>query len=145
MIAAEIIAQVLDAGGQVTADGADLVLTAPRPLSPDLLDQIKAHKLAILEVLAAADDNALWWRVAITEAGGRTIEVDTPGYTLTDWQAYAARYHGHGCAVTPIAPLPKPRDRSTSMRPYYGPPARTWRASRYRSSGRSCLPGTSRT
>jgi hypothetical protein len=50
----------------------------------------------------------LWWRVAIAEPGGRTVEVDTPsGWTLADWQAYAERYHGPGCAVTPIAGLPK--------------------------------------
>jgi hypothetical protein len=48
-------------------------------------------------------------RVAITEPGGRTIEVDTSsGWNLADWQAYAERYHGPGCTVTPIAGLPKP-------------------------------------
>jgi hypothetical protein len=48
--------------------------------------------------------------VAILEPGGRTIEVDTPsGYTLADWQAYAERYHGPGCFVTPIVGLLKPR------------------------------------
>ena len=58
-----------------------------------------------------ADPDPLWWRVAITESGGRTVEVDTPsGWTLAGWQAYAERYHGPGCAlVTPIAGLPKPR------------------------------------
>jgi hypothetical protein len=53
MIAAEIIRQVIAAGGQITADNADLVLTAPRPLPPDLLDQIKVHKPALLAALAA--------------------------------------------------------------------------------------------
>jgi hypothetical protein len=67
---------------------------------------------------------ALWGRVAIRGPDGRTVELDSPsGYTLTDWQAYAERYHGPGCVVTVIAGLPKPRDRSTSMR-RYGPPAR---------------------
>lgn len=57
-----------------------------------------------------AEPNPLWWRVAIQEPGGRTIEVDTPsGYTLADSQAYADRYHGPGCVVTRIAGLPKPR------------------------------------
>jgi hypothetical protein len=53
----------------------------------------------------------LWWRVAITEPGGRTIEVDAPsGWTLGDWGAYAARYHhGPGCTLAPIAGLPNPR------------------------------------
>jgi hypothetical protein len=92
MIAAEIIGQVLDAGGQIAVDGADLVLTAPRPLPADLLDTLKAHKPDILAALAHPDDAALWWRVAILEPGGRTVEVDTPsGWTLPDWQAYAER------------------------------------------------------
>jgi hypothetical protein len=51
MIAAEIIGQVLAAGGQITADGPDLVLTAPRPLPADLLDRIKAHKPDIVKAL----------------------------------------------------------------------------------------------
>jgi hypothetical protein len=55
MSAAEIIDQVLDAGGQIAADGADLVLTAQRPLPPALLDQIKAHKPELLAALAHPD------------------------------------------------------------------------------------------
>lgn len=51
MIAAEIIDQVLDAGGQIAVDGADLVLTAPRPLPADLLDTLKAHKPDIMKAL----------------------------------------------------------------------------------------------
>jgi hypothetical protein len=50
--------------------------------------------------------------VAILEPSGRTVEIDAPsGWTLPDWQAYAERYHGPGCAVTTIAGLPK-RERS---------------------------------
>jgi hypothetical protein len=53
---------------------------------------------------AMAKPGPLWGRVAITEPGGRTIGVDTPsGWNLADWQAYAERYHGPGCTVTPIA------------------------------------------
>jgi hypothetical protein len=56
------------------------------------------------------EGDPLWWRVAITEPRGRTIEVDTPsGWTLPEWRAYAERYHGPGCSVTPIAGLPEPR------------------------------------
>jgi hypothetical protein len=51
----------------------------------------------------------LWWRAAILDPGGRTIELDTPSGWTADWQAYADRYHGPACAVTPIAGLPKPR------------------------------------
>lgn len=40
--------------------------------------------------IETSDPARLWWRVAITEPGGRTVEVDIPsGYTLADWQAYA--------------------------------------------------------
>lgn len=49
---AEIIGQVLAAGGQIAVDGFDLVLSAPRPLSGDLLDKLKAYKPAVLAVLA---------------------------------------------------------------------------------------------
>jgi hypothetical protein len=103
------------------ADGADLVLTAPRPLSVELLDKLKAHKPAIL--VALADPGALWWRVVILEPNGRTIEVDTPsGWTLGEWAAYAERYHGPGCALTagPTGSKP-PAHGSTSMRPYASP------------------------
>lgn len=55
MIAAEIIGQVLAAGGQIAADGPDLVLTAPRPLPVDLLDRLAAHKRDILAALAHGD------------------------------------------------------------------------------------------
>ena len=55
MIAAEIIGQVTAAGGQITADGTDLVLTAPRPLPTDLLDSLKAHKPDILAAIAPPD------------------------------------------------------------------------------------------
>ena len=52
MIAAEIIGQVLAAGGQIAVDGSDLVLSAPRALPGDLLDKVKAYKTAVLAVLA---------------------------------------------------------------------------------------------
>ena len=59
------------------------------------------HKPGILAALADSNDVALWWRVVILEPGGRTLELDTPsGLDLADWQAYAERYHGPGCAVT---------------------------------------------
>jgi hypothetical protein len=58
---------------------------------------------------ARPDDVALWWRVAILEPGGRTVETDTPsGWNLGEWAAYAERYHGPGCTLAPIARLPKP-------------------------------------
>jgi hypothetical protein len=36
---------------QIAADGSDLVLTAPRPLSTDLLDRLKAHNSEVIEAL----------------------------------------------------------------------------------------------
>lgn len=38
-MAAEIIGQVLAAGGQIAVDGPDLVLTAPQSLPGELLDK----------------------------------------------------------------------------------------------------------
>jgi hypothetical protein len=90
------------------------------PVTPDLLANLKTHKAELLEALAHPADVALWWRVAITEPGDRTVEVDAPsGCTLADLaKHYAECYHGPGCAVTPIAGLPKPPGaRQTSMRP----------------------------
>lgn len=52
MIAAELIGQVLAAGGRIATDGPDLVLTAPRPLPGDLLVKVKAHKPEVLAALA---------------------------------------------------------------------------------------------
>ncbi len=56
MIAAEIIGQVVAAGGQIAADGTDLVLTADHPLPAGLLDRLKAHKPEILAALERHDD-----------------------------------------------------------------------------------------
>jgi hypothetical protein len=53
MSAAELIDQVLEAGGQIAADGSDLVLSAPRPLPPALLDQLKLHKPDIVKALGS--------------------------------------------------------------------------------------------
>ena len=70
----------------------------------------KKQQPAILAALAHPTTVALWWRVAVLEPCARTVEVDTPsGWTLADWQAYAERYHGPGCAVNVIAGLRKAR------------------------------------
>jgi hypothetical protein len=59
---------------------------------------------------AMAKPGPLWGRVAITEPGRQDHRGRHPsGWNLADWQAYAERYHGPGCTVTPIAGLPKPR------------------------------------
>jgi hypothetical protein len=79
----------------------------------------KLAKLALANPRGAETEDTvghpavLWWRAAILDPGGRTIELDTAsGWTLADWQAYADRYHGPACAVTPIAGLPKPAGTS---------------------------------
>jgi hypothetical protein len=99
------------AGIRLRVEGTDLQYDGPKgAMTPDLIAELKAHKPAILAALAHPEDVALWWRVAVREPGGRTIEVDLPsGLTLCESTAYAERYHGPGCAVAPIAGLPKPR------------------------------------
>ena len=106
-------------------EGDALRYRGPREALAGLLPTLKVHKPEILAALAHPDDITLWWRVAITEPGARTVEIATPsGWTLADWRAYAEHYHGRGCAVTPIAGLPKPSGhRSSSMRSWR-PPAR---------------------
>ena len=110
MTPSEVLTAARASGVTLWAEGDALRYRGPREaLTPDLLDQFKVHKHAILAELAA-DVDALWWRVSILEPGGRTVEVDAPsGWALPDWQAYAAHYHGPGCAVTPIAGLPRQR------------------------------------
>ncbi len=44
------------------------------------------------------------WGVSLALSPAGTIN---SGWTLMDWQAYADRYHGPGCAVTAVAGLPK--------------------------------------
>lgn len=76
------------------------------------LPVLREHKPALLAALTEAPrvDVTLWWRVSITEPGGRVVELDMPsGQTLAEAQAYADRYHGPGCVVTPIHPVPGPR------------------------------------
>ena len=110
MTPAEVLAAARASGVTLWLDGDALRYRGPREaLTADFLDQLKVLKAELLTALAA-DDVALWWRVVITEPGGGSVEVDTPsGWTLADWQAYAARYHGPGCIVAPIAGLPTPR------------------------------------
>ena len=110
MTPAEVLAAARATGVTLWAEGDALRYRGPREArTAELLDQFKAHKAALMAELAAAAD-ALLWRVAILEPDVRTVEVDTPsGWTLPDWQAYAQRYHGAGCAVRPIAGLPKAR------------------------------------
>jgi hypothetical protein len=91
------------------------LLISPLLIAAQDLHEAFEERVAIQR--ETSDPGALWWRVAITEPGGRTVEVDTPsGWTLAECTAYAARYHGPGCTVTPIAPLPKPRAATCLIR-----------------------------
>ena len=96
MIAAEIIGQVLHAGGQIEVDGADLVLDSDPPVVRRPSGQAQSPQArSFWRRSGIPTTSPLWWRVAIREPDGQTIEVDTPsGWTLPDWQAYAERYHG---------------------------------------------------
>ena len=98
MIAADLIAQVRDAGGQITADGADLVLTAPvhypltcwtasRPTSPTSWRRSRAPTRLAVPAVSAARHRLAFRRGRCALAGGPV---------LPDWQAYAERYRGPG-------------------------------------------------
>ena len=55
MTAPEIIAEVRMTGGDIEADGTDLVLSAPSPLPPDLMDRVRKYKPELLAVLTHPD------------------------------------------------------------------------------------------
>lgn len=141
----DLIRRLNDHKPEILAALAEPGPAAYPPLSPAA--EARRHPFEVLAILEERErePEVLWWRVAILEPGGRKVEVDTPsGWTLADWQAYAERYHGPGCAVTAIAGLPNPRAPANLVRPWRAP-ARGWRASLRRSSGRCCPLRTSRT
>ena len=82
MIAADLIGQVVAAGGQIRSDGTGLVLTAASPLPADLLADLKAHKPAearrqkVLAMLARSRGALL--REQVFEPDGRAL---TPWFT----------------------------------------------------------------
>ena len=79
MTPAAILNEAGAAGVTLWLEGETLRYRGPREaLTADLLHRLKAHKPAILAALARTNADALWWRVAITETGGRTVEVETP-------------------------------------------------------------------
>lgn len=53
MNARQILRTVAEAGGRLTLDGGDLVLTAPAPLPASLVDAVKRHKTALVSTLSA--------------------------------------------------------------------------------------------
>ncbi|MGH8573668.1 MAG: hypothetical protein ACREX8_14010, partial [Gammaproteobacteria bacterium] len=132
MTAAEIIGKVVEAGGKVASDGADLVLTAGRPLPADLLDRLKAHKADILAALAMTDQAAAprgartslstaalaelppedaacpSWRVSIVGPKALNIELEMrSAWTVSDWGRFARCHYDPGATVVARA-CPKP-------------------------------------
>ena len=67
-----------ETGVTLWLEGDALRYRGPREALAGLLPTLKVHKPEILAALAHPDDIALWWRVAITEPGARTVEIDTP-------------------------------------------------------------------
>ena len=68
MNAAEIMLDIAHAGGNLSAEGGNLILSAPAPLSGDLLSKVKAHKLELLASLVDSEiQEHLEERAAIQE------------------------------------------------------------------------------
>ena len=59
MTPAELVQKIHQRNGQVTVDGGDLNLTATRPLPADLLDELRAHKVELLNYLNGEAANAM--------------------------------------------------------------------------------------
>jgi hypothetical protein len=105
----DILTAIRAAGITLAVDGGNLIVTPKTAITDDIRTRSASNKPQILAALAGPDDVSLWWRVAVREPGGRTVEVDTPsGWTMAEWTAYAAHYHGPGCAVTAVLPFPTP-------------------------------------
>jgi hypothetical protein len=104
-----LIEQCRRLGVRLRVEGGALAYDAPKgAMTSELAAALQAHKPDILAALAVADPDGLGWRVAIQEPGGRTVEVDGPSdSTLAEWVTYAARYHGPGSTVKPVAELPQ--------------------------------------
>lgn len=76
MMVDQLLQTIAQTGGRVTVDGANLVLKAPRPLTEDLLAEVKRHKADLLAALADFYDDpvlarydAAWKRRAAAEPG----------------------------------------------------------------------------
>jgi hypothetical protein len=110
-----LIEQCRRLGVRLRVEGGALAYDAPKgAMTSELAAALKAHKPAILAALAEPDP--LWWRVAITEAGGRTIEVDAPsGWTLPRV--------GSLCPALPWPGRHGHVDRGTAQAPACRPPA----------------------
>lgn len=77
MTAARALEAAAQAGIAIEVDGGDLILTAPAPPAPDLLELLRSHKTAIVSLLrgnhawSAEDWQALYdERAAIMEFDG---------------------------------------------------------------------------
>lgn len=77
MSALDVIHRVRAAGGTICVVGDYLELEAPAPLPSDLVQEIKAHKAAILAALGTAKSSATVIPFAprrVTVPSGRTVE-----------------------------------------------------------------------
>ncbi|MDQ4147514.1 MAG: hypothetical protein M3120_07505, partial [Pseudomonadota bacterium] len=91
MTVAELIREIQRHGGDVIVDGDDLHLSAPQPLSGDLLNQIRDHKAELLAYLNAVVANTVdptgpcpdcgsgqWWQIPGQAWHCRACEPDMP-------------------------------------------------------------------
>ncbi|MGH8644655.1 MAG: hypothetical protein ACREX4_09440 [Gammaproteobacteria bacterium] len=70
MTAAEIVYQVCASGATITVAGDSLELTAPRPLTDELLRRVAAHKPEIMKILRRQDTEAEDLREYFEERAG---------------------------------------------------------------------------
>jgi hypothetical protein len=97
MKAIEIIEEVRSNGGAIQVQGADIVLSATRPLPADLVARVRAHKTEILE----AFDNPRTLTTEYRRAGRICIESDWAGTVWLVVSEEHVRGNEDGCVYFP--------------------------------------------
>src|SRR5215470_11360228 len=106
--ARELLGAATAAGAKLAVSGDKLSVTAPRPLAPELVEQLRAAKAEILKMLAAEPDEdyrapaeAAWWRRQLTirtihwRLSGKWIKVEAEVHAydelLDEWRRSQGR------------------------------------------------------
>jgi hypothetical protein len=107
MSAHRLIDEFADAGVRLTAENGQLAFEGPREmLTPERIEELRRHKVALLAALAAPDPDAFEERAGIIEEAHTVVLADNgtplpaPIFTLTREQAetLAAQEQGHADA-----------------------------------------------
>ena len=119
--ARELVNAATAAGAKLAVSGDTLSVTAPRPLAPELVEQLRAAKAEILKMLAAEPDEnyrvpaeAAWWRrhfaIRTIHWGltGRWTKDEAERFAWGELQCRWHRLHGERVPASTCAGCGKP-------------------------------------